>query len=267
MNIKNLILACVFIPCICVAAPVVNDGSFLSVNWTGTSTLAGFGTTAGTGGTTPSIIGGDLTLSMVGATAGKAEVRKSSLVPPTYPLLTDYVITTRASVEQFSGVAGTGNGQIITLANILSYDQLSIGVNATQVLVLGPSGGRAIDLPSGLTNTPGVFYTWQFEVHQDAGTTAGTVDIYRRDYDSGDTWDVIATKIPILNYTTTPTATNVYFGRVNYSTSGNQGILKQDYFTMAAIPEPPHVTLLTAGLGALILWQRRNRSRMGSNNS
>lgn len=264
MKIKKLLAACAFVPCICIAAPIVNDGSFYSVNWS-SSTLAGYGTTTGSGGTSPSVTGGDLTLSMVGATAGSTEVRKVNMAPPTYPILTDYVVTTRASVAQFSGASGNGNTQYITLANILSYDNMSIGVNSTQVLVLGASGGTAINLSSlGLVNDPNTFYTWQFEVHQNLGSGAGTVSIYRRDNDSGDPWDVIALNVSILNYTLTPTATNIYFGRVTYSPSGNQGILQQEYFKVAAVPEPGAAVLFAFGLGMVVFWHRshwRTRAR------
>jgi len=251
------------IPCIGLAAPLVNDGSFYTKDWSTTTTFAGMATNTGTGGTAPSISDGLLNLTMAGATGSYTEVR-TVLSSPTYSNLTDYVVTTRVAVNSFPGGTATANSQLLTLTRVESYDRLNIGITTTQILISGPSGGTAIDLTSlGLTNALDTFYTWQFQVHQDLTSAAGYVTIYRRDNDTGAAWTLVGENISIANVSTSPTSTSIRLGIINYSSTGAQGALQQEYYMVEAVPEPSAAVLLLGGVGTLLFWRRsRNRTML-----
>jgi len=268
MKLTTLLSILLAVPCLGMAAPLINDASLVDLNWSSRSSVPtddGFHQQAGNGAApAPSVTGGKLVLSMAGSESGPPvtyvyqNLQGSEQIPSA---VSDYIVTIRFAIDQFPGNLGDSYSPTITSLIVAHYDYLKISLTPTVIRVF-PYGN--FTLPGGLTNEPGKFYTWQFEVHEDATSGAGTVTIWRRDEDSGpgSDWTLIKENAPIGNYGTNP-AQQVYYGQINYSSMGDQGAVSQEYLRIGLpIPEPSAAFLLPMGVGLLALWRQRPSRRV-----
>jgi hypothetical protein len=209
--------------------------------------------TTGTGGTAPVISGGELTLTMVGATAGSTRVSTGVLDPYQFHVATNYVVTTRMKVtfadNNFSATTGSAG---IDFFDIRGMDRAWLHLEADGLWV--NHANNDWEKIATVTTAEDTYYTWQFEINnQNEAATAGavgTMDIYRRASDS-DPWTTVATGVTIRNQNVA-NQFNFYLIYYNADNTQTQGVIVSDYLQVGtAIPAPAKISLIA--ISAMVL--------------
>lgn len=226
-----------------VPAPATSYETWVEKNWDDTLDIymetsdhsatnrVGFSDVAGDGSVDPFLFNGKLTVTMDGATNGYTRLQTGSLNSYVFNTATNYTITTRLKVDQFtdSTFSTEAEGTGITLLDIRGIDRLMIQLEPDAVYV-----SRGVNdwlLAASVTTEEDVYYSWKFDVIQSAAGT-GTVTIYRRESDS-DPWTVLAANVLIRNQDTTDQWI-VYSIAYNGDNTQTQGILVCDYLQVGA---------------------------------
>jgi|GEM_PF-1170377 len=248
---KNVILAMsAVVLCLSVGAhaDVIAPSNIVHEDW---SNLDDWSVQTGIGGTTPSVSGGVLSISMVGATGGgPAGARNTTSVP------LDYTVNVRTKVTQFPDIpsfdTNDSNNQGVQLVDIRGEDILTVAVMPTAIFVndqVSPGGHNWTEIS--VTTDVNTFYSWQFQVSELAGNAngGGTVDIYRRLLDT-DPFALVGSS----ELRGTLGSSSIYAGRIWNNTEGSQiqGSMEVESFSVGTvIPEPSSGILLLLSLSAL----------------
>lgn len=209
------------------------DWNDLDVNAGDSETRIGWTLTTGDGGSSPAVSGGELTVTMVGATGGMARVSTGNLntwsANGVFP--SHYLVTMRTKVTQFPDISfSAGNGvtiEGINLVDIRRQNRLMAVLTSDRLWVNNLS--EWVDIS--VSTTAGTYYTWLFDVDDDNGT----VDIYRRLSDTEE-FSLIAEDVLIRSQDVVDQvhANSVFYNGDNQQV---QGSLVGDYFQINSAPE------------------------------
>lgn len=262
-KLTTLFAACFAVPCIGMAAAIVNPADIYDIDWSSeTLPSTSWSTNTATGGVAPSISGGNLVLDNTGATGGVTWIAPNvTAATLNTEIPNDFVYTVRASVTQFPDTLSTARQIMLAFGRLgnggTKNTILSIYIRSDAILI----ANNATNTTVSVATAENTFYTWQFQVSTVASNTTeanGTMDIYRRASD-GDAWTTLATGVTVGSSNTPPTSSFFRFGNFDDNDLGAQvqGILNVEYTQLGTIPEPSSVLLLTLGAGLALC--RRNR--------
>jgi hypothetical protein len=226
---------------------MVNDASLVDQPWDGfeisqtaidgtSTTNITMSKTTGTGGTAPAVNDGELTVTMVGATAGSTKVSTGSLDTFQFHTASNYVITTRMKVTNFPDADfSAASGAVgIDFFDIRGMDRIWLHLQPGSIWVNHANNDWVC--AALITTSPNTWYIWQFNVCQVDGAGAGTVDIYRRELES-DPWMTVATNVTLRDQVLTDQL-NLFSIAYNADNTRLQGRLISDYFQIGGVPEP-----------------------------
>jgi hypothetical protein len=249
---------------------LINGAQFVNKDWSSndylisqttidgsTTTNIEMSRTTGTGGTAPVISGGELKLTMVGATAGSTKISTGALDSYQFHVATNYIVTTRMKVTfADNNFSVTTSSAGIDFFDIRGMDRAWLHLEADGLWV--NHANNSWEAISSITTAADTYYTWQFEINNqvEALGQVATMDIYRRVLDS-DPWTTVATGVTLRDQILVD---QFNFYTITYNTDNTQvqGAIASDYLQVGtAIPEP--ATLSLVGFSALLLMLFRRR--------